>query len=75
MTAGELIERLSEYDEDTPVHMVIQPSYPLESHIEGVKSREEMGDELGDPLKDGENIIYITEGGQIGYGDKRAWSN
>ena len=75
MTAGELIKRLSDYDENTPVHIVIQPNWPLESNIEGVKSREEMGDEIGDPLKDGENIVYITEGEQIGYGDKLAWSN
>lgn len=84
MTINELISRLEEYrDElggDAEVRLMTQPNWPFENAIVGVCSGEEInaaGDE--DDLNDdgdveADQVVYILEGGQLGYGTKRAWS-
>jgi len=82
MTISELIERLEEYrDEfgDIEVRLMTQSHYPFENAIAGVASGAEInaaGDE-DDPDDDGDvdddDVLYIVEGQQLGYGTKRAW--
>ncbi len=82
MTISELIERLEEYrDEfgDVEVRLMTQAHYPFENAIAGVASGEEInaaGDE-DDPDDDGDvdddDVLYLVEGRQLGYGTKRAW--
>ena len=36
MTVGELIEQLSEFDDDTPIRLALQPNYPMLGSIENV---------------------------------------
>lgn len=47
-TVGNLISDLEQYDEDLPVLLMQQPSWPFEYSIDGLVSREEM-DENSDP--------------------------
>lgn len=79
MTICELIERLEEYrDEfgDIEVRLMTQSHYPFENTIAGLASGAEInaaGDE-DDPEDDGDvdddNVLYIVEGRQLGYGTK-----
>lgn len=76
MTIGELILRLQDYDEDAQVLLMTQQSYPFENTIRGVVSRTEIL--AGDDEDDGEEfvadgVVFIVEGYQVCYGDKRAW--
>jgi hypothetical protein len=84
MTINDLIERLEEYrDEiggDAEVRLMTQQNWPFENSIYGLASGVEINDESyddGDPDDDGDveedAILYIVEGGQLGYGTKRAW--
>jgi hypothetical protein len=82
MTVNELIERLEEYrDEfgDAEVRLMTQSNWPFENGIAGLASGAEInaaGDE-DDPEDDGDvdddDVVYIVEGQQMGYGTKRAW--
>ena len=80
-TLGELIEALeelrSEVGDNAEVRLVTQPNWPLEYTIHGVttgaainQSEEDEGDDE-DVTED--NVVYICEGTQLGYGSKRAW--
>lgn len=82
MTISEMIERLEEYrDElgDIEVRLMTQSHYPFENAIAGVVSAVEInaaGDEEvpeDDGDVDDDNVLYIVEGQQLGYGTKRAW--
>lgn len=42
MTVGSLIEELQQYDEDMPVLLMQQPSWPFEYSLDGVVSRSEI---------------------------------
>jgi hypothetical protein len=44
-TVGDLIARLEEYDPDAELRAVIQPSWPLEKTVVGVKSTNEIQQE------------------------------
>ncbi len=77
MTVRELIELLEDYDETMEVRIAHQPNYPLESSIAGVASAREAV-EAADPEADENsveipNVVYIAEGRQLGYGDRRIW--
>lgn len=71
MNLRELIDELERcaesHGDDTEVRLAIQPTWPFEHSIEQVV--------IGNGDDDGEyrNIVYIAEGGQIGYlpGDVR----
>ncbi len=84
MTIDELIEHLEEYRDkisgDAEVRLMTQQSWPFENSIYGVCSGEEINDlHDGDSPEDEEdvtddNIFYLVEGTQLGYGSKRAWN-
>jgi len=66
MTIGELKEVLQGLDDDMDVRLAMQPSWPFEYTL---------GDPavVGDPEnEDGQSVLYLTEGRQIGYLPKRA---
>ena len=66
MTIGELKEVLQDLDDDMDVRLAMQPFWPFEYTI---------GDTavVGDAEnEDGESVLYLTEGRQIGYLPKRA---
>ena len=83
MTVQELIEMLEDQPQDAEVRLAFQPSWPLEYRVSGVAGPIEMRnqllmDELDDDDDDGEleakaldevdcDVVYIGEGGQIGY--------
>ena len=82
MTINELIERLEECREelgDVEVRLMTQSHWPFENGVAGVASGAEInaaGNE-DDPDDDGDvdddQVVYIVEGQQLGYGTKRAW--
>jgi hypothetical protein len=83
MTINELIERLEDYrDEiggDAEVRLMTQSNWPFENDIFGLASGAEINDEGDDdPNDDGDveadDVVYICEGQQLGYGTKRAWN-
>ena len=80
MTIDELIERLEEYRDqlggECEVRLMTQQSWPFENRIAGLASGEEINDEGEDPDDadiENEQVIFIVDGGQLGYGSKRAW--
>lgn len=76
MKVKELIETLSDFPEDAEVRLMIQPSWPFEHELAGVTCKSEMAeleeDEEDVPETD-EEIVYIVEGTQLGYGSSAAW--
>jgi hypothetical protein len=85
MTLDTLIEILTDYrDElggDAEVRLMTQQQWPFENRICGLTSGQEMND-TSDEDEDYDSddsdvaedaVVYIVEGGQIGYGSKRAW--
>ncbi len=66
MTVRELIETLEDFEEahgeDTEVRLLTQPNWPLEYEIDSVKLSSEENEEQGEP------ILFLLEGKQIGYG-------
>ena len=81
MTINELIERLEDYrDEiggDAEVRLMTQQNWPFENTIFGLASGEEINadpdeDEDDDDVE-ADQVLYICEGQQLGYGSKRAW--
>ncbi len=86
MTIDELIEHLEEYRDtiggDAEVRLMTQQSWPFEYSLHGVCSGEEINDfhdddspEVDEDDEDvtDDNIFYLVEGTQLGYGSKRAW--
>jgi len=69
MRLSELIEVLQEIaaaeEEDIEVRLATQESWPFENSIAGVTTTD----------KDGENVVYIAEGKQLGYASKDIWNN
>jgi len=80
MTIDELIARLEEYREeiggDIEVRLMTQPNWPFENSVAGLASGAEINDQTeGDADEDvnDDNVVFIVEGQQLGYGSKRAW--
>ena len=80
MTISQLIERLEEYrkamGDDIEVRLMTQQEWPFENAILGLASGEEINatdDAEDDEDVDDENVVYIVERDQLGYGSKRAW--
>jgi len=87
MTLDTLIEILTDYrDEfggDAEVRLMTQQNWPFENRICGLVSGQEMNDVDDDDDDANEDCdaqdvaddttVYIVEGGQLGYGSKRAW--
>jgi hypothetical protein len=88
ITINKLIERLEDLrDEldgngDIEVRLMHQPEWPFEYDIAGVVSSREMHegepdedeDESFAPEGDIDEVVYICEGRQLGYGSKAAWA-
>ena len=53
MRVAELREYLTEMDDDTEIHLALQPNYPLEATVRGIA------------LVDG--VLYLGEGTHVGY--------
>jgi hypothetical protein len=72
MTLGELLEQLEELrdevGEDVEVRLMTQQSYSFENDLLGVCSSTDMGND-----SDEDEVVYLVEGDQLGYGDKTAW--
>ena len=80
MTIDELIERLEEYRDElggqSEVRLMTQQNWPFENRIAGLTSGEEINnrdEDEDDEDVDTDQVVYIVEGGQLGYGSKRAW--
>lgn len=81
MDLNTLIEILNDYREelggDAEVRLMTQQSWPFENAICGVTSGQEMNDTEDMEDEDDEvaepDVVFIVEGGQLGYGTKRAW--
>jgi hypothetical protein len=80
MTVDELIEYLEGYrDEiggDAEVRLMTQQNWPFENTIHGLASGAEINGADEDDDEDdveADAVLYIVEGGQLGYGSKRAW--
>ena len=82
MTINDLIERLEEYRDDlggdVEVRLMTQANWPFENTIAGVASGAEINDASDEDLEDhgdvnDDDVLYIVEGQQLGYGTKRAW--
>jgi hypothetical protein len=86
ITINTLIERLEDMREqlggngDVEVRLIHQPQWPFEYDIAGVVSsldireNEPDEDDSFDPDGDAEQVVYICEGRQLGYGSKAAWA-
>lgn len=65
MTIDELIDLLSDYRDElggnTEVRLLNQPAWPFEYSICGLVP------------SDDQRVLFIVEGSQLGYGDKRGW--
>lgn len=77
MTINELIEALEEYREeiggDAEVRLMTQSNWPFEYGIAGLASGAEIRDAADHEDVPDENVLYIVEGSQFGYGAKEAW--
>ncbi len=84
MTVQELIDCLQDFDPETEVRLMTQQQWPFENSIVGLcDSRDlhagpsECGcgeDDCPDCNPDeGEQVVFIVEGQQHGYGNKNAW--
>ena len=80
MKVSELIEILEDMDPEATVLVVSQPAWPFELELAGVCQRsdlvededeEQAGDAGGDALP--ANDVFLVEGTQLRYGNKRAW--
>ena len=63
MTVGELVDLLEEFDPEAPIRIAWQPYWPFESRFDrdsGPLTLIEVG-------PDGEEMVYLVQGDQIGY--------
>jgi hypothetical protein len=85
MRLRDLIDRLEECCQElgdgAEVRLMTQQSWPFENRICGVTTDREInragGDDEDEPADEddeaGEGVVFIVEGGQLGYGTKKAW--
>jgi hypothetical protein len=86
ITIDKLIERLEDLREELDgngqieVRLMHQPEWPLEYDIAGVVSSRDIREDDPDedesfaPQGDADDVVYICEGRQLGYGSKTAWA-
>lgn len=69
MRVSELIEILQDMDGDTEVRLAMQPSWPFEYSIGGIVRITSLEDKEYDydGESDGESVVYLGEGSQLGY--------
>jgi hypothetical protein len=83
MTKGQLVRYLEDYDDNCEVRIMTQQNWPFENAIsdvvcnEDIPSREREDEEFETKDYDGKpnpkNRVFIVEGRQMCYGNKRAW--
>jgi hypothetical protein len=73
MKVKTLISYLEEYDPEAEVRIMSQPTYPFEYSIKGVVERQEFSEEFPDPKEGKLTDVFILEGSQIQYGNKKVW--
>ena len=69
MKASELIELLEDLDSDAEVRLMCQQEWPFENGVKGVVTKSELTGEVCET----DEVVYLVEGSQIGYGNKEAW--
>lgn len=98
MNVQNLIRMLEDLDPEAEVRLAIQPSYPFEHRLGGVRYRsknQEAIDDIHEAMRGGElteeekeeasdrlleldetdeKIVYLLEGGQIGYASRNLWN-
>lgn len=82
MNVGQLKEMLEQYDDDADVRIASQPNYPFEYRLAGLVSAaeveanqryEEHGEAVAAASVTAPNVVYLAEGGQIGYSKRAIW--
>ena len=79
MTINELIARLKQYrsalGRDAEVRLMTQAHWPYENALAGLASGAEInaGDAADDEDVEDDDVLYLVEGEQLGYGSTRAW--
>lgn len=79
MTINELLARLKQYRAalggDAEVRLMTQANWPFENAIVGLASGAEInaGDADDDEDVEDDDVLYLVEGDQLGYGSTRAW--
>jgi hypothetical protein len=78
MTIDELIERLEDYRDEiggeSEVRLMTQANWPFENTIFGLCSTDEIRDASESEDEPDDDVLYIVEGTQLGYGTKTAWT-
>ncbi len=86
MTVQELIDRLQEFNPDAEVRLMTQEQWPFENDIVGLCDSRELHEKVNNECGCGkddcpdcnpgevEEVIFIVEGRQLGYGNKNAWN-
>ena len=81
-----LLEELAQEHPGAEVRLMNQSNWPFEYSLQGVTTTSEMdqadaedegpeaSDEVGQKRDEKEDIIYLVEGTQLGYGRKTAWT-
>ena len=77
MTIDEMIERFEEYRDllggEAEVRLMTQANWPFEYWIAGLASAADMREASEHEDITDDDVLYIVEGTQLGYGSKEAW--
>ena len=78
MKVRDLIEFLSEMDDDADVIIVTQPAWPFENRLDGIIQRDQMEQSSGGGHFDGgrngsDNDVLLACGRQLRYGPRSIW--
>jgi len=85
LTVRELIEKLQSLEnQDAEIRIMSQPGWPFEYDVDGVVTREEItqaqkeeeGEDWEEECQNEEknpDDVFLVEGSQLCYGDKKAW--
>jgi hypothetical protein len=65
-TVADLIDSLQSMNPNAEVRLATQPRYPLEYRIDDVVEVAS-GDDEDEPGHSAEGVVYLAEGGQVGY--------
>lgn len=68
MTISELKAMIVDLPDDMPVHLMTQPTYPLEYEVANCITTDDFNNE-----NENENVFYLCEGENVGYGSRDAW--
>jgi hypothetical protein len=84
MTVQKLIDRLQDFDPEAEVRLLTQQHWPFENSILGLCDSRDLNDGPNDcgcgkddcpecnPDEE-QKVVFIVEGEQLGYGNKKAW--